>query len=101
MSLLPLPPQFGVVIVVLVVACFLGPTLVRVTWGYEYEVQDLSYGAQAPSWSHWFGSDFHGRDLFTRVLYGGQIHPVAKVKSEHHLTDRIQPPHQPQCPGRD
>jgi peptide/nickel transport system permease protein len=26
-----------------------------------------------PSWSHWFGTDDHGRDYLTRVLYGGQV----------------------------
>jgi peptide/nickel transport system permease protein/oligopeptide transport system permease protein len=26
-----------------------------------------------PSLQHWFGTDFHGRDLFSRVLYGAQI----------------------------
>ncbi|HTV40308.1 MAG TPA: ABC transporter permease [Candidatus Sulfotelmatobacter sp.] len=27
----------------------------------------------APGAQHWFGTDFHGRDLFSRVLYGAQI----------------------------
>jgi ABC-type dipeptide/oligopeptide/nickel transport system permease subunit len=28
---------------------------------------------QAPSGAHWFGTDIHGRDLFTRVFYGARI----------------------------
>ena len=28
---------------------------------------------QPPSAKHWFGTDVHGRDLFTRVMYGAQI----------------------------
>lgn len=28
---------------------------------------------QPPGWSHWFGTDVHGRDLLTRVFYGAQI----------------------------
>ena len=28
---------------------------------------------QPPSWKHWFGTDVHGRDVFTRVMYGAQI----------------------------
>ncbi len=28
---------------------------------------------QLPSARHWFGTDVHGRDLFSRVLYGAQI----------------------------
>jgi peptide/nickel transport system permease protein len=27
---------------------------------------------QAPSGDHWFGTDEFGRDIFTRVLYGGR-----------------------------
>jgi oligopeptide transport system permease protein len=57
----------------LTLGAFLGPMLIAATWGYDYEAQNLAYGAQAPSWSHWFGTDFFGRDLLTRVLYGCQI----------------------------
>jgi peptide/nickel transport system permease protein/oligopeptide transport system permease protein len=28
---------------------------------------------QPPSLKHWFGTDVHGRDVFTRVLFGAQI----------------------------
>lgn len=63
----------GTVVLSLMVACFLGPLLIGLTWGYDYETQNLAYGAQPPSLQHWFGTDFHGRDLLTRVLYGGQI----------------------------
>jgi len=28
---------------------------------------------QPPSRQHWFGTDVHGRDVFTRVMYGAQI----------------------------
>ena len=40
---------------------------------YSYEAQDLSLGAVGPNSSHWLGTDILGRDLFTRVLYGGRI----------------------------
>src|ERR1041385_6398395 len=26
-----------------------------------------------PGWRHWFGTDVHGRDVFSRVLYGAQV----------------------------
>lgn len=51
----------------------LGPIAIEATWGYTYESQDLAYGARPPSLHHWFGTDFFGRDLFTRVLYGGRV----------------------------
>ncbi len=40
---------------------------------YGYEVQNLSLGASPPSPSHWLGTDIHGRDLLTRLMYGGRI----------------------------
>jgi oligopeptide transport system permease protein len=57
----------------LALSCILGPLLLHGLYGYDYETQDLAYGAQPPSLSHWFGTDYFGRDLLTRVLYGGQI----------------------------
>ena len=54
-------------------ACILGPFIIKATWGYDYETQNLEYNAQPPSLQHWFGTDFFGRDLLTRCLYGGQI----------------------------
>ncbi|MBI3071580.1 MAG: ABC transporter permease [Deltaproteobacteria bacterium] len=56
-----------------VVFCFLGPMVVGWVWGYTYESQNLAYGAQPPSFAHWFGTDFLGRDLMVRVMHGGRI----------------------------
>lgn len=63
----------AVITLFMIVACFLGPFLVSAVWGYDFEAQDLDYGAQPPNAQHWFGTDFLGRDLLTRVMYGGQI----------------------------
>jgi oligopeptide transport system permease protein len=63
----------GSVALTLTACCFLGPILIELTWGYDFETQNLRYGAQPPSWDHWFGTDFFGRDLLTRVLHGGRI----------------------------
>jgi oligopeptide transport system permease protein len=52
---------------------FAGPLLMKQVWGYDYETQNLGYGPRPPSAAHWFGTDYFGRDLLTRVLFGGQI----------------------------
>lgn len=40
---------------------------------YGYEEQDLILGAVGPNAEHWLGTDTLGRDLMTRMMYGGQI----------------------------
>lgn len=40
---------------------------------YGFEVQDLTNTLSGPSTAHWLGTDALGRDLFTRLLYGGRI----------------------------
>lgn len=35
--------------------------------------QDLALGVTPPSLAHWFGTDELGRDLLSRVIYGGRI----------------------------
>jgi len=48
---------------------FLIPVLARL----GYEAQDLELTFAAPSPVHWFGTDSLGRDLFSRVIFGGRI----------------------------
>ena len=40
---------------------------------YNYEEQDLMLGATPPSAAHWLGTDIFGRDMLTRVMYGGRV----------------------------
>ncbi|MCS5616790.1 MAG: ABC transporter permease [Planctomycetota bacterium] len=63
----------GGLILLLAVACLVGPPLIAATWGYDEQTQDLAYGPQPPSWEHPFGTDFYGRDLLVRVLSGGRV----------------------------
>ena len=62
--------QFGLIIFILMtVLSVCGPLFSP----YTYAEQDLLYGAQAPCLKHWMGTDVLGRDLITRLLYGGRI----------------------------
>lgn len=49
--------------------CLLAPWLTP----YSPATQDLLLGAQPPSAAHWLGTDPLGRDLLTRLLYGGRL----------------------------
>jgi peptide/nickel transport system permease protein len=40
---------------------------------YDSEKSDMSSRLEPPSWNHPFGTDPLGRDLLTRILYGGRI----------------------------
>jgi len=56
-------------LLVITLACLLGPSLTA----FEESQQNLDAVAQAPSITHWMGTDLLGRDLLTRILLGGRI----------------------------
>lgn len=58
------------VLVIILISCFIGPFLPFVK---NPTLINLANSAADPSAAHWFGTDQLGRDLFSRVLYGGQV----------------------------
>lgn len=61
----------------LLVAVIAWPFLLKVAPAHFAQIHDPDRVSDAqflaPDAQHWFGTDIHGRDLFSRVLYGAQI----------------------------
>jgi peptide/nickel transport system permease protein len=53
------------VLILLTIFAFVSP--------YDAETSTIRERFQGPSSSHWMGTDALGRDLFTRILYGGRV----------------------------
>lgn len=65
---------FGIIICVFwILASLLAPVLAP----YDPIAQELADKLQAPSAAHWFGTDNFGRDILSRVLYGGRYSLLA------------------------
>jgi peptide/nickel transport system permease protein len=63
-----------IVVLVWVLLAALAPTISP----YDPIDQDVMHRLQPPSAAHWLGGDELGRDVFSRVLYGGRVSlPVA------------------------
>ena len=64
----------GIIICLLwILAAILAPVIAP----YDPIVQDLTIRLQPPSGAHWFGTDNFGRDIFSRVIYGGRYSLLA------------------------
>lgn len=58
----------ALLITLMVVLSLLAPLIAR----YGPDVVDISNLNQDPSSAHWFGTDYLGRDMWSRVLFGGR-----------------------------
>lgn len=66
----------GVLVLIMVLAAVFAPLLAP----YDPAAQDLMASLTGPSAEHLFGTDNLGRDIFSRVLYGGRVTmPIAFV----------------------
>nr|WP_289038840.1 nickel transporter permease [uncultured Allobacillus sp.] len=59
----------GYLILFLTIVSLVGPYFL------SHGINDVDYTArlQPPSSEYWLGTDQHGRDIFSRIIYGGQI----------------------------
>ncbi|WP_306575345.1 glutathione ABC transporter permease GsiD [Oligella urethralis] len=60
----------GIFILILVIVAFLAPWIVPFDPETFFDYEALN---EPPSWSHWFGVDSLGRDIFSRVIMGARI----------------------------
>ena len=67
------PAMISLIVLILITAtCFAAPWFEH--WlGTTAEAQNLFGRFQPPSAAHWLGTDSLGRDVFLRLLYGGQV----------------------------
>lgn len=59
----------GAVLIFIGLVCLFTPWIAP----YGYEEQDLLLGPAGPSLKHWLGTDTFGRDVLTRIMYGGRV----------------------------
>ncbi|MCD7820328.1 MAG: ABC transporter permease [Lachnospiraceae bacterium] len=57
-----------ILLVIIVMACVLAPLIAP----YGFEEMDISNRFSGPTLAHLFGTDNLGRDIFSRMLYGGR-----------------------------
>jgi len=65
----------GTVLVIIVLACLFAPFISQ----YHMSEQNLSLSLSGPTKAHLLGTDKMGRDLFTRLLYGGRVTLVSAL----------------------
>lgn len=64
------PATIGAIVFILIfIACMAAPLLTT----YDPIKQNLSQALQEPSTEHLLGTDYLGRDILTRLLYGGRL----------------------------
>ena|SRR5699024_5808300 len=59
----------GFLILFFIIVALIGPYFTP----YEPNTQDVINKLQPPSSEHWFGTDHHGRDIFSRIIHGMSI----------------------------
>ncbi|MFC4736397.1 ABC transporter permease [Bacillus daqingensis] len=59
----------GILIVFFIITAFVGPMLTSL----DPNMPNVQARLQGPSSEHWFGTDHHGRDIFTRIIHGMSI----------------------------
>ncbi|MEW6302558.1 MAG: ABC transporter permease [Verrucomicrobiota bacterium] len=59
----------AIVLAIMMILSFGAPLIAK----QKYDEQNLQLGAVPPNAKYWLGTDYLGRDQFTRLLYGGRV----------------------------
>jgi len=59
----------GILLLLISALAIFAPTLAP----YDPAYIDLGKASSAPSWQHWLGTDRMGRDILSRILFGGRV----------------------------
>src|SRR3984893_2206536 len=69
---------FGAVLVLIIAVTGLSAELIA---PYSPTANDFASMTEAPSWSHWLGTDQFGRDLLSRIIYGARTALIVGLTS--------------------
>ncbi|MEO1770645.1 MULTISPECIES: ABC transporter permease [Enterococcus] len=58
---------------VFLIVLFTSTIFANILAPYDPNKQDIMNKLASPSWNHWLGTDQLGRDIFSRLLYGGRV----------------------------
>ncbi|WP_184663599.1 ABC transporter permease [Texcoconibacillus texcoconensis] len=59
----------GILILFFIIVSIIGPVLTP----FDPDAQDYTNRLASPNADNWFGTDHHGRDIFTRIIHGTSI----------------------------
>jgi glutathione transport system permease protein len=65
----PVPLAAGLVIIAITLAAVLAPWIAP----FDPATPDYDHVLEGPGWLHWCGTDAYGRDIFSRIIWGGRV----------------------------
>jgi glutathione transport system permease protein len=65
----PVPLTAGLVIIAIALAAVLAPFIAP----FDPAAPDYEHVLEGPSWLHWCGTDAYGRDILSRIIWGGRV----------------------------
>lgn len=73
--------KIGVACSIYLIIVFLAVIFAPAILPYQYDEMIMEDSLQAPNAKHWLGTDESGRDMLTRIIYGGRISLLVGIVS--------------------